>query len=150
MKLLKSKQYKQFVINTLTGLFILMSFSASANNRYINTDGQGIWVSDAGEPVVEVYIKGASVYAKLKAQSEKTKNVINLPATKLKKINSNLLNEYTEQFVLIRDFNKDNLMDVGVLKSVGYGSGDRCYSVFEYQPDFYSFSSRASKTICIQ
>lgn len=149
MKFLKSKQYKQFAINTFAGSLMLISFGASANNRYINADGQGKWFSDSGESVVEVFIKDASVYAKIKAQSINTKNALDLPATKLKKINSNLLNEYTEQFIVIRDFNKDNLMDVGVLKSVGYGSGDRCYSVFEYQPDFYSFSSRASKTICI-
>lgn len=142
MNFLFFTNYKPLQITAFIFIFLLVMFNISANSRYINAEGQKLWVSDEGEPVVEVFIKGASVFAKVRA--------VDLPAIELKKINSNLLNENTEQFILIRDFNQDGLMDVGVMKSIGYGSGDRCYSVFEYKPAFYSFSSRVSKTVCIK
>lgn len=124
-------------------------FSASANNRSANAEGQGRWIYDQSNPAIEVFIQGSSVYAKTIGQSKSSASP-NLPAIKLKKVNSPLLNEYTEQFIKIQDFNNDMLMDIGILKSVGYGGGERCYSVFEYKPNFYSFSSRATKTVCVK
>jgi len=130
--------------------FLLLSmFNVSANNRYTNAEGQGKWIYDQSAPAIEVFIKGSSVYAKIYAQSKSNASV-DLPAIQLKKVNSPLLNEYTEEFIKIQDFNQDKLMDIGILKSVGYGGGERCYSVFEYQPNFYSFNSRATKTICVK
>lgn len=112
-----------------------------ANDRYINYEGQGIWTSGSGSPVVQVTLKGSSVYAKVIGQD--------LPDIRLKTINSELLNEYTERFIMMQDYTKDNFTDIAVLKSVGFGGANRCYSVFEYLPDFYSFRSRSTKTICL-
>ena len=137
---------KQLKLKSLILISVfIMSASAIANDRYINYDGQGVWTTESNTPAVKVYIQGASVYAGIIAQN----NNIELPPIRLKRVNSNLLNEYTDHFIRIQDFNNDGWQDVAILKSAGYGTSTLCYSVFEYQPDFYSYSPHASKTICI-
>ncbi len=123
---------------------LLLSFwsSSFANNRYGSYEGQGRWTSTSITPTVEVYLKGSSIYAK---PQDKT---LDMPATRLKRVNSNLLNEYTEQFILLEDFNGDSYQDIGVLKSIKLGGNSLCYSIYEYQPAFYVYRSRASKTVC--
>ena len=121
----------------------LLVSNTFANNRYNNYQGQGVWFSESGMPLVEVTIKGAYVYAHLRDQKV-------LPAVKLKSINSELLNEYTEKFILLQDYNADDFNDVAVLKSVGYGGANRCYSVFEYVPSVFSYRSRSTKTVCVK
>ena len=135
-------------VSIVTLLFLSM-FNASANNRYINTEDQGKWIYDQSNPAIEVFIQDSSVYAKIITQSKSSASE-NLPGIRLKTVNSLLLNEYTEHFIKIQDFNNDAFADIGILKSVGYGGGDRCYSVFEYKPSFYSFSPRATKTVCVK
>ena len=128
---------KNFLI---TLLFSLTVSSATANNRYTNFDGQGVWTENSSSPAIEVTLKGSALYAKLADQK--------LPAIRLKTINSRLLNEYTEQYIKMQDYSGDGYTDIAVLKSVGFAGENRCYSVFEYLPSFYSFRSRSSKTIC--
>jgi len=133
-----------FKLLMIIGLLIT-AFNAVGNDRYINFDGQGIWTTELNTPAVSVFLKDSSVYAKISAQNSAN----NLPPIRLKRINSDLLNEHTENFIRIHDYNDDGWLDVAVLKSSGYGLSKLCYSVFEYQPDFYSYSPRVSKTICI-
>ena len=128
---------KSFLITLLFGLTVS---SATANNRYTNFDGQGVWTENSSSPAIEVTLKGSALYAKLADQK--------LPAIRLKTINSRLLNEYTEQYIKMQDYSGDGYTDIAVLKSVGFAGANRCYSVFEYLPSFYSFRSRSSKTIC--
>jgi len=128
------------------GLFFY-ALSVQANNRYENYQGQGTWSFSSNKQSVQVFIKGSYVYAQ--AQNQKQ-----LPAARLKRVNSNLLNDYTGQYIVIEDFNNDGWQDIGVLKSVGF-TGNRelqyehCYAVFDYVPGFYSFRSRPSKTVCL-
>ncbi len=134
-----------FVVCGLSLLF--MSVSVQANNRYENYRGQGNWSFNSNKQAVQVFIKGSYVYARAQSQPP-------LPATRLKRVNSNLLNDYTGQYIVIEDFNHDGWQDVAVLKSIGF-SGNRelayehCYAVFDYVPAFYSFRSKASKTVCL-
>jgi cbb3-type cytochrome oxidase subunit 1 len=131
-------------MKTLTVSFlmmVLMLSTAYPNNRYTNYEGQGVWNSVSSEPVVRVTIQGSTVKVNAIASG--------LPAISLKKVNSHLLNEYTEHYIKIQDYNNDGFVDIGVLKSAGLGGSKLCYAVYAYKPDFYSFSARASKTICI-
>ncbi|MEE9326330.1 MAG: hypothetical protein V3U71_03465 [Cocleimonas sp.] len=137
MKLLKPLNY--FTVSFL--MMALLLSTAHANNRYTNYEGQGVWNSVSSEPVVRVTIQGSTV--KVNTTSS------NLPEISLKKVNSHLLNEYTEHYIRIQDYNNDGFVDIGVLKSAGLGGSKLCYAVYAYKPDFYSFSARASKTICI-
>ena len=130
----------------LSSMLISVFVSTLATDRYVNYESQGLWTSVSSKPAVKVFIEGSAVKAKLLTESSGA----DLPAIKLKTINSLLLNEYTEDYIKIQDFNNNGQVDIGILKSVGYGGSKRCYSVFEYQPDFYSYSSRATKTICIE
>lgn len=122
---------------------LIVATSAIANNRYVNYEGQGVWSANSSTPAVRVYIKGSYIYARLNNRSLK------LPPTKLKRVNGNLLNEYTADYIHIQDFNHDKFLDIGILKSVGYGGSNRCYAVFEYLPKFYSYKSRSRTTACI-
>ena len=134
----------KWIKTLLFSLSILaISTTVTANNRYINFDGQGVWTSNSSTPAVRVYIKGSYLYAQAKNRKLK------LPATKLKRVNGNLLNEYTHEYIRIQDFNHDKFADIGILKSVGYGGSNRCYAVFEYLPKFYSYKARSKKTVCI-
>lgn len=125
-------------------LFILVATNAMSNDRYANYEAQGEWYSNSTNPAVKVFIRGSYVYAELRNRKQ------NLPATKLKRVNGVLLNEYTNQFIRIQDFNSDKFADIGVLKSVSYGGSNRCYSVFVYSPKFYTYKSKSSKTVCIE
>ncbi len=133
-------------MKTLVFILGMILFStAQANNRYENYQGQGTWSFNSAKQSVQVFVKGAYVYA----QTQKE-----LPASRLKRFNSNLLNGFTEQFIVIQDVNNDGWQDVAVLKSVGFaGNGDsrnaRCYAVFEYVPGVYSFKTRPGKTVCM-
>jgi hypothetical protein len=137
-------------ISKIIFLSVSLLFSAAsvqANNRYENYQGQGIWSFRSDKQAVQVFIKGSNVYAQVQSQTQ-------LPATRLKRVNSNLLNDYTGQYIVIEDFNNDGWQDIGVLKSVGFTGnrecqGEHCYAVFEYVPGFYSFRSKASKTVCL-
>lgn len=124
----------------------LTAFSLAAHDRYVNYEGQGIWTSEINQPAVKVFIQASSVKVKLLSDSKSN----DLPAITLKRINSHLLNEYTSHFIKIQDFDKDGWMDIGVLKSAGVAGSKLCYSVFEYKPDFYSYSSRVTKTVCVE
>jgi len=136
---------KTNLINNLLALSIcLIATNAIANDRYNNSEAQGVWKSAADSPALEVFIKGSSIYAKLGGKSQ------DLPAIRLRKINNNLLNEYTNEYIRLEDYNRDGLTDIAVLKSVGKRKNKHCYSVFEYKADFYSFSSHATKTICVE
>ena len=133
----------KILVNTLLTGFLLVSANmvAYANERYTSFDGQGLWTSDSNSPAVEVSIKGQYVYARFVSDN-------NFPAIRLKRFNSNLLNEYTEQFIKLQDYNKDGYLDIAVLKSAGYGGSDLCYSVFKFRPDFYTYDGRKSMTVC--
>ncbi|MEE9445751.1 MAG: hypothetical protein V3V19_08820 [Cocleimonas sp.] len=125
-----------------TTLFLATTATnASANDRYISFDGQGIWSSDSSSPAVEVSIKGRYVYAQFVDEN-------NFPALRLKRFNSSLLNEYTEQFVKLQDYNKDGYLDIAVLKSASYGGDSLCYSVFNFLPNLYTYDARKSMTVC--
>lgn len=113
-----------------------------ANSRYSNYRGQGVWTSDSSLQSINVTLKGSSLYAQIAGAK--------LPAIRLKTINSELLNEYTEQFVKLQDYTGDGNTDIAILKSVGFAGANRCYSVFEYIPSFYSFRGKSSKTICFE
>lgn len=128
-------------------LFTMLN--TSANTRYNNSAEMYTWVSGDSAPVVEVFIKETSVFAKIKAKSTDHNN-LELPAIELKHLNSRLFDEYKDHYILIQDFNSDTFQDIGVMKSIGYGGANRCYSIFEYQPAFYSFRSHASKTVCVK
>ena len=134
------------VINIIFfGLSVLfITVSATANDKYANFQGQGEWYSSASNPAVRIFIKGTHVYA------ESLNRKLNLPATQLKRVNGNLLNEYTTQYIQIHDFNHDGFDDIAVLKSVSYGAGTRCYSVFSYMPSYYAYKSKSAKTVCIE
>ncbi len=140
-KSMRIKDIKQLI----SIMAICLFGAATATDRYVNYESQGVWSSVLSKPAVKVFIENSVVKAKLLTESK-----VDLPAIKLKKINSLLLNEYTEHYINLQDFDNDGLLDIGVLKSVGYGGGKRCYSVFEYKPDFYSYSSKVKKTICIE
>lgn len=122
-------------------MMTLLLSTAQANNRYTNYEGQGVWNSVSSQPVVRVTIQASTV--KVNTTSS------NLPEISLKKVNSDLLNEYTEHYIRIQDYNNDGFVDIGVLKSAGLGGSKLCYAVYPYKANFYSFSARASKTICI-
>lgn len=127
------------------GLFVLfIAASATANDKYANFQGQGEWYSSASNPAVKIFIKGVHVYA------ESLNRKLNLSATQLKRVNGGLLNEYTNQYIKVQDFNHDGFDDIGVLKSVSYGAGTRCYSVFNYMPNYYSYKTKSTKTVCIE
>lgn len=130
-------------IKSLTTIVLFFTlFNVTANNRYGSYEGQGRWSSASTTPVVEVYLKGAYIYAKSFIRS------FDLPESQLKTINSNLLNEYKDQFILVEDFNNDSFNDIGVLKSAGLGGSPLCYSIFEYMPEFYVYRSKSNKTVC--
>lgn len=135
MKLIKTI----FVFSTF-----LLAFSAIANDRYTNYQAQGEWYSSVSNPSVKVFIKGTFLYAQ--AMDDR----LNFPPVRLKRVSGRLLNEYTNEYIRIQDFNHDKYDDVGVLKSVSYGGSNRCYAIFEYQPGFYSYKSRSTKTVCIE
>ena len=132
---------KVFVYTLLAGFLLASTSMALANERYTSFDGQGLWTSDSSSPAVEVSIKGQYVYARFMDDN-------NFPAIRLKRFNTNLLNEYTEQFIKLQDYNKDGYLDIAVLKSSGYGGSDLCYSVFKFRPDFYTYEGRKSMTVC--
>jgi len=121
----------------------VVTTAAIADIRGNNYNGQGEWYSNSATPAVKVFIKDAFVYVKLNNRK------LNLSPVKLKQVNGNLLNEYTADYILIQDFTQDRFLDIGVLKSVGYGGSNRCYAVFEYFPKFYSYKSKSRKTVCI-
>lgn len=120
-------------------------FGAVATDRYENYEGQGVWNSVSSQPPVTVFIDGTAVKAKFLSDSSENE----LPAIKLKTISSLLLNEHTAEYIKINDYNDDGYHDIAVLKSIGNSGGKKCYSVFPYKPDYFSFSSRPIKTVCI-
>lgn len=150
---MKLSNLSQTLAQAAFGILVLCAFAlnatrAEANNRYENYQGQGVWSFDSDKQSIKVFIKGLSVYAQTRDSADL------LPAIRLKKINSNLLNDYTDHYVLIEDFNNNGWQDIGVLKSVGFDGksvnsmSHYCYAVFEYQPDFYGFRAHSSKTVC--
>jgi len=132
---------KLWINGLLAMVLVMLSNTVFSNERYANFDGQGLWTSDSSSPAVEVSIKGRYVYAQFIDDN-------NFPAIKLKRFNTNLLNEYAEQFIKFQDYNKDGYLDIAVLKSAGYGGSNLCYSVFKFLPDFYTYEGRKSLTVC--
>ena len=132
---------KLWIKSLLATILMIFSNTVFSNERYTSFEGQGLWTSDSSSPVVEVSIKGQYIYAKFIDDN-------NFPAIKLKRFNTNLLNEYTEQFIKFQDYNKDGYLDIAVLKSAGYGGSNLCYSVFKFRPDFYTYEGRKSLTVC--
>lgn len=74
---------------------------------------------------------------------------LQLPPIRLGRVNRDLLEQHPNDYLLVRDLNGDGITEIAVLKSTGYGEGNRCYRVFQYQPGFYSFSPRPVKTVCL-
>ena len=130
---------------TISAVLVGIYFGASTTDRYENYEGQGVWNSVSSQPPVRVFIDGTTVKVKLLTESSENE----LPAIKLKTISSLLLNDHTADYIKINDYNDDGYNDIAVLKSVGYSGNKKCYSVFPYKPDYFSFSSRPIKTVCI-
>ncbi len=122
-------------------VLVVHSNTVFSNERHFNFDGQALWASKSSSPAVEVTIKGRYVYAQFIDDNK-------FPAIRLKRFNANLLNEYTEDFIKLQDYNKDGYLDIAVLKSAGYGGSNLCYSVFKFLPDFYTYEGRKSLTVC--
>lgn len=133
----------------LSAFILSVANIALAKDSYTDYKGKGVWESVASQPVFKVFIDKASVKAILLNQGSESDSKNNqLPAIRLKSVNNVLFNEYAKDYININDFDHDGWLDVGILKSLGYGGGKRCYSVYQYKPELYSFSSRASKTAC--
>lgn len=141
MSLIKKRVFSFFT--KIVAMAFVMVFAMTYTMTVMAYEGQGEWFSNSSAPAVRVYIKGSFVYAQLSDRS------LNLPATKLKHVSGNLLNEYAADYIKIQDFNRDRFSDIGVLKSVGYGGSNRCYAIFEYMPSFYSYKTRSTKTVCL-
>ena len=127
---------------------LIFSFSVllvvAISTATLASPSQKEWYSNSSNPAVKVFIKGAFVYAQISNRS------LDMPAAKLKYVSGNLLNEYGADYIHIKDFTHDGLLDIGVLTSVGYGGSNRCYAVFEYSPSFYVYETRSKKTVCFE
>jgi len=139
MKLIKKR-----IFSFSASLIIAISAMSVISSPAFANSNQKVWYSNSSNPAVKVYIKGSFVYAQISNRS------LDMPVTKLKYVSGNLLNEFGADYIHIKDFSHNGLLDIGVLTSVGYGGSNRCYKVYEYSPKFYVYKSRAKKTVCFE
>ena len=98
-----------------------------------------VWYSTSGSPNVTVAIDGTKVTATVWSD---------IPSVDLQVVNTLLVDEFPNQYVKIQDYNKDGVLDVGIMKGVGYGGSNACYSVYEYDPVAFSYRNDATMTFC--
>lgn len=97
------------------------------------------WVSNEINPPVTISIHDKKVWIK---------TWDNITEQEIRAVNQNLLDQHKKKYVLIKDFNKDGIKDVGLLDGAGYGGNNKCYSVYEYDSVIQVYKKKASFTAC--
>ncbi len=128
-------------INQARNTVGILSTIALCSTAYANKESAegSSWHLDYGKPKVTVSVKKSKLMAEVWS---------NIPATELQTLNSLLWNKHRNNYVAIKDYNKDGFMDISVIKGSGYGGSDICYSVYLYEPIVYSYNNTPSITVC--
>ena len=113
---------------------VISTASATEENRE-----EASWYLGYGNPDVYITI----VNSKINAQAWS-----NTPAIQLQTFNQHLWEQSSDNYIKIKDYNKDGYMDIGVMKGSGYGGSDACYAIYIYSPVAYSYRNRPSMTAC--
>ncbi len=122
----------------LTGFLAELLFSGFSIAEGDSFEGHH-WYLGSGTPDVSVTVVDSKIMAKAWS---------NIPSIELQTINTLLLSEHADDYVMIKDYNSDGVLDVGVMKGSGYGGSNACYAVYEYDALVYSYRNKASMTVC--
>lgn len=127
-----------FVFIVFTAVSVLVTDHALASNKS-EVGKYKLWHSGNGRMEVWVSIEKSDVNVTVWSD---------VPVMTLQKVNSHLWETYGKQYISINDFNRDGQLDIGVMEGAGLAGNDKCYAVYEYMPEQFSYRSKSSMTVC--
>lgn len=70
------------------------------------------------------------------------------PAITLESIYPHLYHGWGQQYIKVRDFDGDGLIDLAILQSVGHGGYNRCYAIYRFDTRTGQYRTRKSFDRC--